>query len=304
MRYSETRKLLGTSVEITVISENPKTPERIACVFDYFSSVEQEFSRFLPDSTLSLLNTYKKMSVSSRFLELMEISKDMHKRTNGLFNPLVSVAKLGYSHSFEQENFERREEEINVDLTAIRIEGNVITLQPGQSLDFGGIAKGWAVDKAALLLRTFGYDDFFVNAGGDIFASGENGEGVDGWVIGIESPFTEKVIASLVLRDSAVATSGSYKRKWQIGGKSYHHLVNPKNLENENSIISVTLIAPDCTHSDGFTKSVFNAPVSEGLRLIEQNSMEGFLFTASGQLLYTKGLKEKYHLDFSEIEMN
>lgn len=102
MQYSETRKLLGTSIEITIMSEDTKTPERIGYVFDYFYSIEQEFSRFLPDSSLSLLNTYKKASVSKRFLELMDISKKMHRETNGFFNPLVSVAKLGYKNSFEQ----------------------------------------------------------------------------------------------------------------------------------------------------------------------------------------------------------
>ena len=302
MRYSETRKLLGTSIEVTVISEDPKTPERIGQVFDYFSSVEQEFSRFLPDSGLSLLNKYKKMSVSSRFLELMSVSKDMYQRTNGLFNPLVSVAKLGYSHSFDQGNFEPTEWTVDTDFGTIQIEGNIIILRPGQSLDFGGIAKGWAVDKAASILRLYGYDDFFVNAGGDIFASGNNENGENGWVIGIENPFTEEVIASIVLKNTAVATSGSYKRKWHIEKKECHHLINPRTWENEKTIISVTLIAPECTDCDGFTKSVFNAPISEGIRLIEQNGMDGFIFTSSGQVLYTKGLKEKYELDFFETD--
>lgn len=106
MRHSETRKLLGTAIEITIISDEPKTAERIGYIFDYFYSIEQEFSRFLPDSSLSLLNTHKKMSVSKRFLELMEVSRKMYQKTNGFFNPLVSVAKLGYSHSFEQGDFE------------------------------------------------------------------------------------------------------------------------------------------------------------------------------------------------------
>jgi len=83
----------------------------------------------------------------------------------------------------------------------------MITLQPGQSLDFGGIAKGWSVDKASSLLRLFGYDNFFINAGGDIYASGSNEEAIGGWIIGIENPFTEEVIASIILHDAAIATT-------------------------------------------------------------------------------------------------
>lgn len=148
----------------------------------------------------------------------------------------------------------------------------------------------------------FGYDDFFVNAGGDIYASGNNDEASGGWVIGIENPFTEEIIASLILQDAAIATSGSYKRKWDIDRKKYHHLINPLTGGNENAIMSVTLVASSCTDSDGFTKSIFNAPASEGLRLIEQKGMEGLIFTVSGKLLYTKGLREKYRLDFFETD--
>ena len=109
MHYSETRRLLGTSIEVMIVSEDPKTPDRIASVFDYFASIEEEFSRFRTDSSLSLLNTYKKATVSARFLELLDISKKMYDRTKGLFNPLVSVAKLGYSHSFEMGDFKPSE---------------------------------------------------------------------------------------------------------------------------------------------------------------------------------------------------
>lgn len=149
---------------MTVISEQAHTPDRITQVFEYFASVEEEFSRFLPESSLSLLNRHKIARVSSRFLKLMDISKNMYQETGGLFNPLASAAKLGYTHSFEEGNFEPSVGVIDTDFDAVRIEGDTITLQPEQSLDFGGIAKGWAVDGAASLLRSFGYDNFFVNA--------------------------------------------------------------------------------------------------------------------------------------------
>ena len=191
---------------------------------------------------------------------------------------------------------------IDTDFNAIQIIGDTIILRPGQSLDFGGIAKGWAVDNAASLLQLYGYSDFFVNAGGDIYAKGSNEEGSGGWVIGVENPFTEKIIASLVLRDKAIATSGSYKRHWNIDQQNRHHLINPITGENENAIVSVTLIAPECALADGFTKSIFNAPISEGLRLIEEHNMEGLIFTTKGQLLYTKGLREKYDFEFTETE--
>lgn len=133
-----------------------------------------------------------------------------------------------------------------------------------------------------------------MNAGGDVRVSGSGGNGEDGWVVGVENPFSGGIAGSFVLRDAAVATSGSYKRKWNADGGTYHHLVNPRTGANENAIVSVTLVAPDCATADGFTKAAFNAPIEEGIRLIESNGMEGFVFTASGQLLRTRGLEKKY----------
>ncbi len=191
---------------------------------------------------------------------------------------------------------------VNTDFESIQIDRDVITLQPEQSLDFGGIAKGWAVDGTTSLLRLFGYENFFINAGGDIYASGVNENGDDGWVIGIESPFNGEVIASVLLKDMAIATSGSYKRKWDVQSKHYHHLINPLTGANENGIQSVAIIANNCASSDGFTKSIFNARAQDGIRLIEQNNMDGLIITSEKKILYTKGLVGKYDLTFAESE--
>lgn len=129
MRHLETRKLLGTTIEIVVISEDSKTPDRIGYAFDYFESIEQEFSRFLPDSSLSLLNQHKKSTVSKRFIELMSLARTLHSATGGFFNPLVSVANLGYSQSFQSGSFEAKDGSIDTDFSKIIIEGNAISLQ-------------------------------------------------------------------------------------------------------------------------------------------------------------------------------
>lgn len=92
MQFSKTKPLLGTLIEISIISEDTKTAERIEYIFDYFSSIEEEFSRFLPHSSLSILNREKIGKVSSRFITLMKLCKQKYDETNGLFNPLVQVA--------------------------------------------------------------------------------------------------------------------------------------------------------------------------------------------------------------------
>lgn len=226
MQHSKTRKLLGTLIEITIISDDTTAPDRIEYVFDYFWSIEQEFSRFRPDSSLSRLNRDKIAQVSSRFITLMKLCKQRYEETDGLFNPLVQVARLGYSHSFDDGNFEQIKSIADTDFSKVLIGTDRISIGEHQSLDFGGIAKGYAVDMAAAILLAFGYDNFFVNAGGDIYTHGMNNSG-EPWVIGIENPFTLSIDTSLILKNTAIATSGRYKRNWNIEGRNYHHLVNP-----------------------------------------------------------------------------
>lgn len=301
MQYSKTKPLLGTLVEITVISDDAATPERIEHVLDYFWSIEQEFSRFRADSALSRLNRDKIAKVSSRFITLMRLSKQKYEETDGLFNPLVQVAKLGYSHSFDENRFEQENGPVDIDFSRVLIGTDMVSIGEHQSLDFGGIAKGYAVDMAAALLLAFGYDDFFVNAGGDIYAHGTNASGQP-WTIGIENPFTLVVDTSIALKNTAIATSGRYKRNWKIDGKEYNHLVDPASGENSGSIMSVTLVGKKCVDCDSLTKSIFHLSPEEGIEKIQSFGMDGLIYTLDGRLLYTVGLLERYGLVFGEEE--
>lgn len=108
------------------------------------------------------------------------------------------------------------------------------------------------------------------------------------------------VDVSISLRNSAVATSGRYKRKWNIDGKEYHHLIDPLSGENKNTIMSVTLVGKKCMDCDSFTKSIFHLSPEEGVEKILSKKMEGLIYAKDGHLVYTKGLSEKYNLTFAE----
>ena len=136
MEWKQTRKALGTDIEISVITDDSNIERRINGVFDFFNSFELEFSRFLPLSQLSILNREKKLTVSNRFIDLVKLCKEVYRKTDGYFNPLVDVATIGYSHSFEENNFTITDRKANLDLDSISIDGNTITLSETQNLDF------------------------------------------------------------------------------------------------------------------------------------------------------------------------
>ena len=98
---------------------------------------------------------------------------------------------------------------------------------PGMQLDLGGIAKGYAVDRAAAALRDWGIGSALVNAGGDLYAIGTNADG-EPWRIGVRDPNGDGVIATLDVEDRAIATSGDYERAFTFAGRRYHHLLDPR----------------------------------------------------------------------------
>ncbi|MDD2487784.1 MAG: FAD:protein FMN transferase [Candidatus Gracilibacteria bacterium] len=295
MEYKKVSRHLGTDVEISVITDDPNAERRINGIFDFFVSFEQEFSRFLPSSKLSLLNKYKVLEVSERFIDLLKLSKDLHVKTDGYFNPLVDISKIGYSNSFEENIFEKKETGSDLNLDSIMIRGRTIILKDDQHLDFGGIGKGYAVGLASEILKIFGYDDFFINAGGDIYASGFY-MNRSKWVIGIENPFDGTLLATISLSDKAIATSGNNKRKWEIGGDKYHHILDPKTNSNNFEVVSVSIISDKTYKSDAFTKAVYNMEAEKSIEFMEKNNLSGVIILASGKMLHTKDMVLEYDL--------
>ncbi len=293
MEHKAYRKMLWTDIEISVISDDWHIDRRINWIFDFLSSFEQEFSRFLPHSNLSILNEYKNAEVSQRFLDLLHKSIDLYKRTDWYFNPLSDISKIWYSNDFESQNFEKIERISDDDISKIRIEGKKIYLNENQRLDFWWIWKWYAVDQAAKFLEMFWYDDFFINAWWDIMANWKN-QNWNNWVIWIENPFDWSLLWHIELANSAIATSGNYKRKWNINWKDYHHLLNPKTKENNFEIISVSVLATSWTEADAFTKALYNMDIKKSLAFIEHNWLAWFLITNNREILTTKWLEEKH----------
>jgi FAD:protein FMN transferase len=135
---------------------------------------------------------------------------------------------------------------------------------PEIGIDLGGIAKGYAVDRAVESLRSWGVSNALVTAGGDLYALGHSPEG-DPWQIGIQSPFDDgSLIATLPLEDGAIATSGDYQRYFEHGGRRYHHLLDPQTAEpHRGPVHSITVTASSCMTADAAATAIFGCPRAE-----------------------------------------
>jgi FAD:protein FMN transferase len=151
---------------------------------------------------------------------------------------------------------------------------SVMLTKPETQISLGGIAKGYAVDKAAAVLSAAGLTSFFVQAGGDLYAKGKKPDGSE-WQAGIRDPRGKEgqYFAKIPLSDHAFSTAGDYERSYIVNGKRYHHIIDPRTGQPATACRSVTIWAPNAFIADAIDDAVFILGAEKGLRIVE--SIEG-----------------------------
>jgi thiamine biosynthesis lipoprotein len=160
----------------------------------------------------------------------------------------------------------------------------------GVRINLGGIAKGYVVERAAAMLRSSGVEHAILNAGGDSRVIGDRRG--QPWIVGIRHPrAADEVVTRLPLVDEAISTSGDYERYFEENGRRYHHIINPATGRPTEGILTVTVIGPDGTLTDGLGTAIFVLGVERGLKLIESYpDYETIIVDAAGKVSYSKGL--------------
>ena len=243
-------------------------------VYKLFASVENTCSRFKEDSELSKLNQQlgQEVEVSDQLFSILKEALEFYEETNGVFNPgiLSAIENSGYTKSIEL--IKGREllapSPIAPVFTKVRpyqLDEDKQTVVLHTRIDLGGIAKGWVVDRAAVILSDIGYG--FVNVGGDIRIFGSLPRPLN---IGLEDPFDpSKMLSSIQVTDGAVATSTSMKRRWKVNGSSKHHLIDATTGEpSASTIISSTVTAPTAVEADVLAKVVLLLGEEHGKALL------------------------------------
>ena len=143
---------------------------------------------------------------------------------------------------------------------------------PHVSLDLGSIAKGYGVDQVAEVIRNNGIKNFLVEIGGEVYASGCK---IDGgyWLVGINMPDKDALIGDIYktvrLKNKALATSGDYRNFFEKKGAFYSHVIDPRTgYPVKNGIVSVSVVADDCTFADGLATAIMVAGHEKGLELV------------------------------------
>lgn len=289
---------MGTVLSVQILSEDDGRLARrerengVARVVEWFRRVEQDCSRFDPNSELRRLcaTVGRPIIVSALLYRAIEFAIAVATETDGAFDPTVGAVMENHGFDVHHRTGERNPSRLRAGLGSFRdVEldpaARTVTLHKPLLIDLGAVAKGLAIDLGAEELRQF--KDFAIDAGGDLYLGGCAADG-ERWSIGVRNPRApDTMIETILVSDVAVCTSGDYERRTTDG--TGHHLIDPRTATPATAVASVTTIAPSAMVGDALATAAFVLGPEEGLALLEQHDVEGLILTPSLERSQTRG---------------
>lgn len=292
-------KLMGNRFEFTVLTTDQQAGETaISAAVAEVSRIEELLSTYKESSQTSLINRYaglKPAKVDQEVLQLIQRSIKISDITQGAFD--ISYGSIDKSlWNFDINMTALPDPETALESVGLINYKNVI-LDPkastvmlkhkGMRIGFGGIGKGYAADRAKLVLKNMGIESGIVNAAGDLITWGTDLQEKP-WTIGIADPNrSDHPFSALNISDMAVATSGNYEKYATINGKKYSHTIDPKSGLPVSGIKSVSIICPSAELADALATPVVVMGVKVGLDLINQLQQVACIVIDDADQLYT-----------------
>ena len=282
-RHSETRKLLGTFITITLIDNDPdRATGAIEDTFAEISRLSSILSRHDPASKLSILNRTGQLTAApGELVSVLEQAQACSELTGGAFDvtvlPLVELYRGHYAEEYGGvQNPPPPDEEAVaqvrklVGYKMLTLKGRDVTLaKPGMAVTLDGIAKGYIVDQATDLLRLRGMTQMLVEAGGDISLRGMRYDGKP-WRVGIVHPraitgYYEVIESS----NGSITTSGDYEAAFTADYR-HHHIIDPRTGYSPTELSSATVLANETAYADALSTAALVMGMDEALALLER----------------------------------
>ncbi len=248
-----------------------------SCALDLVHELEQQLSVYRTDSTLSDLNrraAQEPVFVQQELYSLLEMGRALCDQTEQAFDP-ASGALINLWRRCRQEFRIPTEDEIATTLpqcgvTKVQFDQTDQTIAfpcEGMSFNLGAIGKGYAVDQAGLRLLEGGVENWLVHGGRSSIRAQGSHAGHDGWPIGLRNPLLpDKPFATLLLKDAAIGTSGTAVQWFRHEGKRYGHILDPRTGWPVETLLSVSVIAPEAAMADALSTAFFVLGVEKSLQ--------------------------------------
>lgn len=303
--------LMGTTVEATARSTDINyCKEALVAAYKEMERIDNLMSCENDSSEISKINRaagIKPVKVSEETLGILERSKAYAEKYKGIFDVTIGPLSNLWGFSSDREVvlpedsvIQRLKKLVNFQDMLIDEKDTMVFLKKkGMSIDLGGIAKGYAVDRGSAELKSKGITNFILNAGGDIYVSGTKDKD-EQWKIGIKHPRkTDDIIAAFNLQDYAVATSGDYERFKIINGIRYHHILLPSTGYPGTLSESSTIIAPTAEEAVTVAKYIFLIGWQRTFSDKDLN-FPMMIVASDGSVHYNKIFADKYNLKLAQ----
>ncbi len=272
-----------TVVSLTGYADNQAAFDRIAeRAHQEFLRLHRIFDRYTPRDGVNGVYAYNQGALTTpapELVELLAFCDSLYEKTGRRMDPRLG-AVLEIWHTY-------REQGTKVPpLSVLKA-----AAQDRTKLDLGAVAKGWAVERVADLIRA-DMPSFLIDAGGNIRAGDPPLDGRHYWTVGVQDPERGGVVARLAIANLAVVTSGGYQRYYEVDGIRYHHLIDPDTLMPGGECLQATILCEDSGLADYLSTAAFLLPYEQALALIDaMDSVDGIWVRENGVVTMTDGAK-------------
>ncbi|UGS23241.1 FAD:protein FMN transferase [Flavobacterium channae] len=274
----------GSTYSIKYIANEEKvTKNQIDSLLTAF---DLSLSTYRPDSKISKINTGDStVVVDDFFTETFQLSNQIYKETNGLFDPTIGVLVNAYGFGPNKKHQDLAPKQIDsllqfVGFNKIALNLNkTISKKHNQTfIDFNAIAQGYSVDVVVNYLKSKGIENAIVEIGGELFALGKNTIDNKNWVVGIDDPLQKPeertLIAKVNLENLGMATSGNYRKVMidEKTGEKFVHIINPKTgIAQKNNVLSATILSKSAGLADGYATAFMLMSLDESKAFLQNH---------------------------------
>ena len=290
---------MDTVMDFTIYGESGLIDQSESLI----ASLESLVSVTDANSELYAINQTGSGTLTGKASSLMEQALEICRRTDDALD--LSIYPIVRAWGFTTGSYQVPDEaEIQallplVDYRKIQYDAatGTVTLPEGMEIDLGSVAKGYAGQLVAQMLREHGVQSTLLNLGGNVQTVGAKPDGSP-WQIGIKDPQGEDAMMVLSVEDQAVVTSGGYERYFEQDGQTYWHIMDPSTGHPADSgLISVTIVGDEGVVCDGLSTALFVMGLEKAADLWAQSGdFEAVFVTASGEVYITEGLRDRFAL--------
>lgn len=284
----ESRILMDTVITIRAYPATANKP--VDDAFAVFAQIEREASFHLVDSELARLNKLGSLPAKSPLAPLLHAAGEYFKVSEGYFDPSFACLQRAYGFYSGVGRVPDQEElavllRDNCGLDKVFTSDSTgFALASGSLLDLGGIAGGYAIEKAAQVLRQSGCSAFLIDDAGDIWFEGQKPDN-SAWRIAVRDPRDNSSLALIESRiPLAISTSGDYERFVTVDGVRYGHIMNPHSGRPVDYYSSLTIIASAPLTADALSTAVFAMPPEKAFKWVEEHNLAALFLTATGTI--------------------